>query len=794
VNEVEVLLVGLVVNQVEVGTLQLVRPEDTLLVPLEEFSRLLQLPLQVNVDNQVILNTPLGEAVFSPGDIIIRNGIRYLPAQLLAEQLVSEIAFDPAVFALVVQIPWRLGAGIEAQQSLQLVPDVRPQDRFLTTLSQDLFYTDSGSGADLQSSTTLNGRLFQGDWRLRWDQDFEQRTDLEEAFIRWHLGRSALLVGQQKIQLHPLLADIELTGIQWGTSNLSQEQLQISGEAGPLFLRQINPRRTFSGLGPPAGLAQLRLNGVLESEQRLDLEGRYQFVDIPLERNRLSEVEILLFAPDNFSTPVEIRRETVQLSSFLIPEGGRTHVLGFGQASDQAVAFLQDRRGVRPSLTLETVLQQTPDAFQLQAGAIWQPLPAWTVATDVAYSDQNLLAYNLATETRLGHWKIEANLEHVPATFRSTAQTEQWDQHLELQFQPLASLELGLVARQRLQDEENFAFIQPLITWRGGSLFSLFGRPNAEGIFLLDGRLVLGPRTQLAVSLGETSLADLSWRPTSQFQVLLSQELSADATTGASRTTLQLTKSGIRRGSPSVSLGLNREAQNLGFQVSGTMELTPGILTALRYESNPQTLTGNSFSLTLNSTFSVGEKGLLPGRQVGAGQGALAGRIQVGGRSTTAFNLENVQLLVDGQPRGRSDSTGGYFIPNLEPGLYRLELDPAQLPFALVPERTQVIAEVEAGAVTTFDFAVQALYGVAGQVRDAAGDGLTGVRVLLTTTAGNIIAEGQTDRFGYYRLNQVPSGNYQITVDPSTFDSDIQLPFRAVEIVDEFLFGQDLQF
>ncbi len=793
----QILLSALVINGREVGALDLIPADDGYLVPLDRFVSLTQLELADTPDNQITLTTPLGTVTFAATEIQEINGVRYIRDSFLAERIATPLTYDPSELALIADLPWQLGARLEQLQLAPLQPEVRPTDRFLSNFRQDLFYTDREADEDLRSVTTLNGRLLGGNWRVRLDQDFEDDPDLEEAFLRWRFGQSALLVGLQDLHLHPLLDNLDFTGVQYGWSNLTPQQLRVSSDDGALYQRQINARRSFSGEGPPAGLAQLRIDGTVRAQQRIDLQGRYRFENVPLSSSRLTRIEILIFERDNFTTPVEIQEQSLNLADALLPANGVTRLAGIGESSGELVGLLQERRGLSKNFTLEATAQQTPDFLQLQTGLIWQPLPVWTLGMDVALSDEDQVAYAVSSQAEINNVRIEALSEQSPAGFRTINQPEEYDHLLDVQVTTSPRLRLGLIARSRLLDEDESRFILPTFSWRPGTGNSVIGRPDADGSYQVNGRFSLSPQALLGINISESSNLDFNYQFTERYSFGFTQEIITNDDED-SRTTAQITRSGLRRSEPTVTLGVTAERGELGLLVSGDVEVIPGILASLRYETlSRQEREGDVLALNLSTAFSVTDSGLVAGTATNPNLGTLSGRLILIDPPRRPLDLEDIQLLVLGRGgfnrRARTDSGGGFNIPNLEPDVYQLQLDPADLPFEVTPERLRVLVEVAEGAVTSFDFPLQVLYGLAGQVRDPAGEPLVNVRVQVVDPEDNIVGRGRTDAFGFYRIDGIAAGTYQVRLNPMDLPEGAVLPEQTVDLVDDFLFDQDLQ-
>jgi protocatechuate 3,4-dioxygenase beta subunit len=133
-----------------------------------------------------------------------------------------------------------------------------------------------------------------------------------------------------------------------------------------------------------------------------------------------------------------------------------------------------------------------------------------------------------------------------------------------------------------------------------------------------------------------------------------------------------------------------------------------------------------------------------------------------------------------------TSADGSFFVGNVPPGVYEVELDPERLPLELVPVQRRFVVEVAAGTITRVDFPLRQLYGFAGQVRTTDGVGVAGARVVLLSR-GTEVASQETDAFGYFRFDQLEPGTYLL----QAWRGEQKLGERPV-LLEGFLFDQDI--
>jgi hypothetical protein len=197
----------------------------------------------------------------------------------------------------------------------------------------------------------------------------------------------------------------------------------------------------------------------------------------------------------------------------------------------------------------------------------------------------------------------------------------------------------------------------------------------------------------------------------------------------------------------------------------------------------------------------IADLGLSRGRLVAAqttavreGRGGIAGVVHVEApRGFPRFHLADLPVSIDGRRVARTDADGEFFVGNLRPGVYHLELGSENLPIELVARLRSVNAEVSGAAVTRVDFIVRPEFGVAGRVRDAAGTPVAGLEVEVLDDSGSVVSRTRSDRYGLFRIDGLAIGRYLLRPAPFGIAGlDAAAAARPVQITDDFLFDQDL--
>jgi hypothetical protein len=150
-------------------------------------------------------------------------------------------------------------------------------------------------------------------------------------------------------------------------------------------------------------------------------------------------------------------------------------------------------------------------------------------------------------------------------------------------------------------------------------------------------------------------------------------------------------------------------------------------------------------------------------------------------------DINDVDILINGRKLGQRQVDGTFFVGNLIPGVYSVDIDAEKLPLELNVARKSLKAEVRNGAVTEVNFPVYAEYGMAGRVTDHSGSGQADALITVRDIEGKTAATTFTNAFGYYRIDGLRPGNYTVDAAESETGSGKTAP-REVSIKDDYLF------
>ncbi|MEH1935351.1 MAG: Cna B-type [Nostoc sp.] len=820
IAEAKNLLLAVIINNQEVGSLDVVRDGNTLLLPLLDFAQIAGFTVEPTSEG-LKLKTPSGVVILAENELQQIKGISYISDTLLKEKVATYIKFNSSDLALIVDLPWRRNSGDLSTKAADLLPEVVPPSSGLSTFREELnFYSNSGNNS-LSSSTLIGGRLAGGSWRVRLDNNFVNQPDVTEYYFFKRTGQFLYQIGRQQIGLHNLLTNINLTGLQVGYTNLPINRFNNSYGANELLPRRSQATQTFRGIVPPTSFVQLRVSGIVVAQQQVGFSGKYEFIDVNLPGSQSNEIELYIYDRNNPNVPKEIRSLRLNVSDLLLPSGGNVQLAGVGFSgntiqntlfedysssdSGKLVGFYQVRQGISNDLTLEGAVQILPDTTQAQAGFAWRLANPVILAASVGTS-HGQLGYTADLDIELNRLQIIGNSELYPSGYWYSSQSRDYIQHsLEANYRFSNNFTLGLIGRS-FQDQSNSAnYILPTFSLHPFPQLSLSGRPDVLGRYLFNAFYQATPNSRLSfTSSGDIYSTDFSQNLSREYLVSFGTESGGDLPT---RYTLTLNRNAPSFSGLSWRLGVGYRDGEVGPVVGGSMRLIPGLFARVDYEGIPsryQSIYGgigeNRLTISLVSDLSFAGGRITPSEytSLGKDRGGIAGRVIVeGGRKGFDLSGSNIQVFNNrNQSFGGSaiDSQGNFFVGNLPEGVYIVQFDPDQLPVELSIKKTSVVAEVANSAVTKLDFPVKVEYGLAGRITDAAGKPIPEIEVELINAEGKRISASASDEFGLYRLDAVPVGKYILRIPPQDgITNNSNLPTREITIDKDFLYDQNLQ-
>jgi hypothetical protein len=689
------LLVGASVRHKEVGTFDVLREGDAFLIPLEPFAKMASCTVEA-AEGGTRLTTPLGPVDLEPSDVREVAGVVYLRESTIEHKLATPVAFDSSRFALDFDPPWRTAAGPSPSAFQETpLPDATPPDLSLSTLQSDIRYTRGRDREKYGSSTVLGGRMLDGYWRLRYQDDFEGSSQVRD--YSWFHARNHLLflAGHQNIRLHPLLQNVELTGIQVAGTNQEPDRFRRASQPGRLLARGFEPVTTFRGPGPPGGAAELRVNDSVVERQVIGLDGVYDFQDVSLPVRQASRIEVRVYDRRNPDVPVAIYEEERNASEFLLEDGALVHTAAVGQVGNSLydhrvddpgyAGLLQTRYGASDRLTLEAAVQATDDVTQVQGGIVTRLGRPFVLAVGLASSD-GVGGYRVDLDGQYPRWRLGARSQVTEAGFAVYDRERRYDHMLQVGYRRPGRWDVALIGESWANDSDEVDYLLPAFAVRPTPSLALRARPDHFGDYRFDLDYRAGPRTRMALSsIDDRGYFDLTHRLGGRYHLAFESDFGSDL---PDRQAVILSWRGVSEWRPGWLAGVSSTDGEPGYQLGGFVIVWPGVAAQMHYESDTalqQAYTAYDrrlqFNLTADLGFTQGRVHAARALSIRDDRGGVAGVVRLEApRGFPRPSLAGLTILVDGRTATRTVSDGSYFIGGLRPGVFQVEIDTRFLP------------------------------------------------------------------------------------------------------------------
>lgn len=793
------LVVLVTVGGREVGATEVLRWEQEMCLRLADFAQFTGATVEA-IALGYRIKTPLGETTIPLDEIRQVEGEPYVCQGVLKARLGTDVAFEPATVTLSLDVPWSLPTAV--RMAAPLVPEIRAPAWSLGTVHLDVSGISEGRGFSSTGNAWATGRALNGEWRILGERGNDGEARLRELLWVTRKPRWFAFFGRNYVQLSPVLAGFDLVGAGVGWSN---RPLPSLGAWSSLTGFSTSATRNFRGTAPPGSFVKLRINGVVVASQQVGLSGRFEFLDVPVTGGRTSvPVEIEIYDRHNLLAPLEVRRLATPTSWWLLPRGSLELVMGGGMGGQLGRSLLGDdsslrkgaaysaiRWGLGENLTAEAMVQTVGNRWQAGAGLAWQAFPEAFTALTLAQADGQW-AWNWEGTLQKNEWAVLARAFEQPQAFRlQPVGSVRRDYSLELRYNPASWLELGLWSRKLDFEPEHVQWVRPTAVVSLGSALFLRIAPDQWGDYVITATSQPHPRLRLSASYFHSQLYDVGWdMPTSwPLELRGTWERGGE---GSDRLTLTVGNRPESFRLPRLRVGIQTSGGFSAAYAEASAPVWSGLWFRAQYMGIPSRVLGGEkpkprLFLALTADF-----GYAMGRLVAADQttlrrelGGVAGRLLVRGKAP-AVSLAGARVQVVGFGGTVTSADGSFFVGNVPPGVYEVELDPERLPLELVPVQRRFVVEVAAGTITRVDFPLRQLYGFAGQVRTTDGVGVAGARVVLLSK-GTEVASQETDAFGYFRFDQLEPGTYLL----QAWRGEQKLGERPV-LLEGFLFDQDI--
>ena len=820
----ELLLTGLYVNGSEQGMIDvLYRPgqENNYWLDLETVANATGLQPITDQNGILHLKTPIGEAHLSPDELWRRENRTYLSTEQLWDLVKIRARFDQALFALLLDVPWRPGSRLydktrKPHAHKPLTPDVKAPDTSLSFVRLRASYErflDSNSD-DYETTLDSGGAMAGGTWLLGLRHQQGDEARLDRYFWNRELEHNVFRLGTSYIDLGQLLDSSSYTGVQWAWSNraISRYTDFASDLNFDSFLSDDLDiqRDILREDGPPGGIAELRMDGRPVARVRVGLQGNYSFRNIPVRTGSYQVIQIYLYPRTLADTPRIINltrstiREMISAGEWLLRGGagetGNILYRDYGSPPDGSqFGFLLARHGLTESLTLQGVAQYSEQGdVQIMAGLRTALGEHWAWAFDAA---RRKSASGLLTEI-IGEgtdWDFHLRSRWYERGYGTNRFDDEYDTYLHTFYHFSDTLRLGLIGRfTRDAQQKETDFLLPGAYWRPLADVSLSGIPNLDGEYRYQADWYINAYLRFSAAYENellTLTGDYHHSEALFFQTGVDYRKDQDDYMLHARLHWYIDNNQYNY----LQAGASSDGESTGYFVSLNRIFTPGV--ELRVELNDDfrhytglgTDEGPMVTALLRVDLGLTGSSLVPtdNQRINFSRGGIAGFLK--DQNGRRVAVDNVSFRVNGRVPPQEQQDGVFHVSDLRPGVYTLEIDEENLPIEYVPVRRQVKVEVARAAVTQVDFKVRAEYSFAGRVLRR-NKPVAGALLIVHDHSGAVVDTIQSNRFGYYRTNPLLPGRYRIKVIRIN-GQPLQEPVteRVVVLDNDYLFGQDIR-
>lgn len=813
-------------------------PADPLL-PLGEISRLLELPLDVDVSSGVVsgrigesqrpitIDLKSGQALIGgkivaliPPDSLTTDTDIYLRASLIAKLLPVRITASPDEMLLSLEATEKLPVQMQRERLARMSglsgqPDQQDEAMRLATPYQWLGQPAFDFTTEMGHDSEQGGAITRFEGRVAGDL-------LQTGFSAWLATDDSAKPSAARVAFTRRSEDGHLLGSLGGTMAAAGDVFTPAmpigarsiGGAGFVFSSarsdeaSVFQRINLRGELPVGYDAELYVNDILRSAQRgSTAQGRYEFNDIPLVRGR-NAIRIVLYGP---------RGERVERTRVINVGGGQqaagkttldlgvvaqdravidlsdAGLSGFSRARGNLRAVLALAHGLSEDLTLTAGLARFTDngGTVRTVGNIGtrNSLLGMAMQADVASDFKAGRAASLGLAGRLAGISFLGRHVEYGGGFADEANTSfdasrPMQRYSELVFDLAVPLpgSLGLPVSGRL-DRAEFVDGGKSMTARARTTANLGGTLVALGADYSHRSQPGFSDTRINGNIGAMRLVDYKWqlRATADFRI----------SPGLKMETLGVSADRALGEHYSMRFGATRTFSNkdLGLQAGLTARLPFA-------------------SATLGGNWSTGQKNWRVGLQLnfGIARDPLLGRYRMtppgpaNGASAAllAFIDANANGLRDtgeeavpgvtvegGGLKAVTDAQGRAFVTGLGDGsttTLRADIAGTDTVFVAAPPQNIVFA-ARAGGMTTINYPLvptsELIARIGFRRKDGAMAGLSAVKLQLVSPKG-VIVQGMTEFDGTAVFDQVKPGRYVLEIDP---DQAARLGMRLKEPV-----------
>lgn len=808
------ILSGLEVHNREVLTLDIVKSEDDYLVPLNVVFPAIDAKYTL-VDGIIEVRVPGAEVDISARRAYRIDGELWLSLETLNQYLKLHAQFDETKYALKTFPPWRAETGqVTSQEAEDLEVGYSPDSFSLRQfrLSHQVSAQKEGGPLDFnvdseRSELLASGAAAEGSWLIEADKSPSNDWRLDDYFWLKRDDRQQWLIGKQTVSPSVVSPSTTITGAQYFYSNQDIPYDPYQDISQSRFYRELGTSvQKIRGEAEAGAIAQLYVNNQLIGETFVNLDGTYDFGEVRSESGLYNELEIVIL--DAVSrTEIERQSKTRISSESLLNKGQMVTSVAFGKKGNWLDPNFNDEGEAgmflyRYGLTDETTFE---------AGYLLDDINTKTVGVASSIGSHFVGGYraaerNDATSQQLEfdgtgkNWRMTTFVRQQEAGFFDSSTTDSTTANSYFYYTPDPKLRFELIGRYQDRNDnsiEKISYIKPGFFYSPTDNLSVAMRPDFDGAYRseLYYRPSFGSRIRVTHKPDEQTVR-FDHQVNEKIQGYLSGRM-YESTIGDrnyQNTVIEEAvgfywQSGDWTSYDRFRFELNHSNEyGTGMFAEYRTQITSGVYFDLRLrDADPQYDGGFSAFARVSFDFAVAGDKFVPATQRTSynTQGTIAGTLNTG---SDDCDMEHVSVLVNGANYKVPVQGCTFYLEKVNPGIHRIALDGEFLPIELVPDTKSYVVEVAPSSVTRVDFDMRAEYSATGQVTQG-GQAVSEVVVSLLDESGEVLMDTITDQFGYFRVDGLVNGQYQLVIHNSNGDVIAQ---RQVQLKGDFLFDQNL--
>lgn len=817
----EKILIGLEVRGRELIALDIVKSETDYLIPIEQVFPVIGASFKL--ENGVITVSVPGANVEIPARQSFRiNGELWVWLSTLNDYLKVNGNFDESKYALTFLPPWsdQPETVTSSNKTLDIDVDFKPDVFSLRQfrLSHEVYAEKESGPLDFKQNNSRSevlgsGAVAGGSWLLEAEKSSLADWRLDEYFWLKRDDKEQWLIGKQVASPSVVAPTVTITGAQYFYSNKSLPFDPYQDISQSRFFRELGASvQKIRGTAEEGAIAQLYVNNQLIGETFVRLDGAYDFGEVRSESGLYNEIEVVIL--DAISrTELERQNKTRLSSESLLSEGQMVTSVAYGKKGNwldpdfedagEAGVFLY-RYGLSDATTLEA--GYLLDDIDTKTAGVASSLGNHFVGAYRAAWRNDALTQQLELDGSGKKWRASTFVRQQEAGFYDNTDGDLTTANAYFYYTPETSFRLELIGRYQdrksLQsnalNDEKVSFIKPGIFYGVSDNFSVAMRPDYDGAY----------RAELYYRPSFESRFRVTHKPDEQ-TVRFDHSVNENVQSYMSgrmyegtienhpyqNTIIESAAGFYWRSTDWTSYDHLRVEVNhsneygVGMFAEYRKQVASGVYLDLRVrETDPQYDGGLSVFARLSMDFAVAGDKFVPAthRRSYNTNGTIAGNLNTGSDSC---DLEHVSVLVNGSNYKVPVQGCTFYLEKVTPGIHRVALDGEFLPIELVPDTKSYVVEVGASAVTRVDFDIEAKYSAAGQVT-INGKASAQTKIVVIDKVGSLVMSSYTDQFGYFRVDGLGNGDYQIQ---ALNDKGEPLGQRPFTVDDEFLFGVDIE-